>query len=45
MASVAGVTSSPQYDADIIMTREGDALILTLGKSAQKVDTIDLSLL
>jgi hypothetical protein len=44
MASVAGVTT-PQYSADIVMTRQDGSIVLTLGKQAQAVDTVDLTLL
>lgn len=44
MASVAGVTA-PQYAADIVMTRQDGSIVLTFGKQAQVVDTIDLTLL
>lgn len=44
MASVAGVTT-PEYAAEIMMTRQDGSIVLTLGKSAQAVDTIDLTLL
>ena len=45
MASVAGVTETPQYDADLVMTRENSSLIVTFGTRAQAVDTVDLTLL
>ncbi len=45
MASVAGVTEIPRYDADLVMTRENSSLIITFGTRAQAVDTVDLTLL
>ena len=45
MASVALVSDVPSYDADIVMTRQNDSIVLTFGKRAQAVDTIDLTLL
>ncbi len=45
MASVAGVTEMPLYDADLIMTRENNSLIFTFGTRAQAVDTVDFTLL
>jgi hypothetical protein len=45
MASVAGVTEVPRYDADLVMTRENSSLIVTFGTRAQAVDTVDLTLL
>jgi hypothetical protein len=44
MASVAQV-AQPQYDADIVMERRGDGVVLIMGKTAQKVDTISFRLL
>jgi hypothetical protein len=44
MASVAQV-AQPQYDADIVMERRGDSVVLIMGKTAQKVDTISFRLL
>jgi hypothetical protein len=35
----------PHYDADIVMTRQSNSIVFILGKSAQAVDTIDLTLL
>jgi hypothetical protein len=45
MASVANVTSSTRYDADIVMTRATEHIILTLGTRASSVDRINLTLL
>lgn len=44
MASVSQI-AQPQYDADIVMEREGDVVTLIMGKTAQKVDTINLRFL
>lgn len=45
MASVANVSDTPHYDADLIMSRQGTTLIFTFGSAAQKVDRIDFTLL
>jgi hypothetical protein len=45
MASVAGVTEAPHYDADLVMTRQSGDISITLGTRAQAVDTVTLTLL
>jgi hypothetical protein len=46
MASVAGLTPSTQYDADIIMTRPTSSQVsLVFGARATAVDSIELTLL
>ncbi len=45
MASIANVTDTPHYDADLIMTRQENALTFIFGTRADKVDTVDLTLL
>ncbi len=39
------MTDTPHYDADIVMIRQDGNIVLTLGKSAQAVDRLDLTLL
>jgi hypothetical protein len=39
MASVSTITQ-PQYDADIIIERDGDILRIIMGKTAEKVDHV-----
>jgi hypothetical protein len=45
MASVANVSNTQHYDADLIMTRHEGALSITFGAKATKVDQVEFTLL
>ncbi len=45
MASVANVSDTKHYDADLIMSRSGSILSLTFGTRASKVDQVAFTLL
>ncbi len=45
MASVASVSNTQHYDADLIMTRQNNVLSITFGAKATKVDQVNFTLL
>lgn len=46
MANVSGIVDTrPQYDADLILTKDAGVLTITFGAHAQKVDRINFTLL
>jgi hypothetical protein len=42
---VAGVASDKKYDADLLIERNGSDIIIRMGKTAEKVDTLTVTLL
>lgn len=45
MASVANLTSSPKYEADLILERSGNTAKLVFGATATKVDNLSFTIL
>ncbi len=42
---VAGVASDKKYDADLLIERNGSDIIIRMGKTAERVDTLTVTLL
>ena len=45
MASVAQISQSPQYDADVVLQRSGNIVKIVFGATAEHVDRISFHLM